>query len=213
MNHDEIQQHYSKVMGNVTTTMYLNGLEKLRDNGELEEGERQHRAWNLFDGARDMARQATAERNAKLAERESSLKRKLFGAPAGGLVPADGATRAAFTTALGAAATADDEALARMASAAEHTGDRTLAKAVFSESHRRGRGDLMQQYLQGGVADESVREAFGEYSQLPSAEEREQAVERVSQAIPEPTNAQIAPTREAQARAQEQNINTRPMAG
>ncbi len=209
MDYNEIQQGYSKVMGKVTST-YYGGLERLRNNGDLSEGERQHQAWSIYDHARELTRQATAERNQKLAERERSLKRKLFGDPGGGLVPAEAATRAAFSDAIGRAAVADDDALARMAAAAEHTGDSVLARAVFAESHRRGRGDLMQHYLQG---NDEAREKFGEFSQIPSTEERERSLERAPQAIPEPTSAQIAPTREAHARALERNINTRPMAG
>ncbi len=209
MNFDEIQQHYARTMGRITNTFYYGGIESLRNDGELSADERQHRAWNLYDGARDMARQATAERNEKLAERERSLHRRLFGAPSA-LLSVDAPAKAAFTDAIGRAAVADDEALARMAAAAEHTGDSILAKAVFAESHRRGRGDLMQDYLRSYP---EAREAFGEFSRIPSAEERERAVERAPNAVPEPTAPQIAPTPAARIRAQEQNTVTRPMAG
>ncbi len=208
MNFDEIQQTYARTMGRITNTFYYGGIESLRNDGELSADERQHRAWNLYDGARDMARQATAERNEKLAERERSLHRRLFGAPSA-LLSVDAPAKAAFTDAIGRAAVADDEALARMAAAAEHTGDSVLAKAVFAESHRRGRGDLMQDYLHRYP---EAQEAFGEFSQIPSAEERERSLERAPQAIPEPRYSQVAPTPEAQRRQRDENT-IRPMAG
>ncbi len=209
MNYDDIQQHYSKIMGRVTST-YYGGLERLRNNGELSEGERQNQAWNIYDHARDLTRQATRERNEKLSERERSLKRKLFGAPGGGLVPAEASTKAAYTDALGRAASSDDEALQRMVAAAQLAGDSTLARACFSEAYRRGHGDLMNAYLQG---NDEARETFGEFSQIPSEDVREQSLDRAPTAIPEPTSAQIAPTPAAQARALEKNTITRPLAG
>jgi hypothetical protein len=210
MNYDEIQQQYAKVMGRITNDLYHGGIERLRNDAGISPDERQHRAWNLYDQARDMAREATAERNERLAERERVLHRKLFGAPSGGLVPTDGHAKAAFTDAIGRAAVADDEALERMAAAAEHTGDSTLAKAVFAESHRRERGDLMQTYLQ---RYDDAREAFGEFSEIPSAEERERSLERAPEAIPAPTFQQIAPTPQARLQEQQSNTITRPMGG
>lgn len=193
MNFDEIQQKYGATMRRLTTELYDNGLVRLRDDANMDDAERTHKAWNLYDAARDLARQATEERNQQLAKREEQLTRSLFGAPNGFTV--DASTKAAFTEALSRAATADDEGLERLAAAAKHTGDSTLWRATFTEAQRRERGDIAYEYLQ---AHERDRERYDELVNAP-------------QSIPEPRFAQVAPTPQAQRRAQAQDA--RPLGG
>ena len=208
MDLEAIHQKYGEVVANVTTSMYYNGLQSIRDDGTLDEHERTERAWNLYDEAKKRLVEATERRNVELEKREDELRRSLFGGPG---MFADPAERAAFSESLGRAALADDEALDRLAAAAEYTGNTTLAKAVFAEANRRGRGDIEETYLRRYPVE---RDKFSELKQIPDAEARANALDNATRvmSMSEPSWTDVAPTPDAQRIANEAK-RARPLRG
>jgi hypothetical protein len=143
-------------------------------------GQRTEEAWAAHDTANTLMHQATQQRNEALEKRERELMKHLFGAS--GQESADALARAAM---------ADDEQLASLSRMAAKTGSRGLARAVFIEAHERGRGDLMNEYLQ---SNPEARPYFEELVSIPGPEERERTLSNASTVIPEPTAEQVRPS-------------------
>jgi hypothetical protein len=190
MNLEEIHQRHGQATNRVNE-LYYGGLADLREDIELTPDERTERAWNIRDAAIELMYTATEQRNAEIEKREGELRRSLFRVPNAIIYPE---RSAAYTKAIGDAALADDAGLERLHRAAKKTGDSTLARAVASEAHERGRTELLSEYL---GAHPEAREAYDELASIPDADARERALDNVRRSIPEPRSEQVQPSAEA----------------
>jgi hypothetical protein len=101
----------------------------------------------------------------------------------------------ADTTLLATVAVYSDEQLAAVFDTAVHTGSQDLAKAVFAEADRRGRGDLVNRYF--SEVGPSATDFYQEWRELPDEQALERKIENAPAAVPEPTPYQLMPSARA----------------
>jgi hypothetical protein len=175
---------------------YADGINAIRDDGELTDEQRLDQAADLFEQHEARYRELSQTLAAQVEERLASTGRALFGQPGAGSLAADDATReaqrAGFRDALLRLSGADEARLSEAVEVAGLTGDAVLLRAARVTAERQGLSDLVERSVFSGGSSEYEQTAYAERLALPSGENL--GIVTSAFAPDRPSHSEITPT-------------------